>query len=92
MVVDYYHRYHFSEIALPPLSEHLVFINLGGLVNLTQQRNGRVYRSHQSRGDVVVLPAEQPSLWGWDVESDVLHLRFDPRFLTEIAAETGDAT
>jgi len=86
IVVDYHQNHHFNELALPPLDEDIIILNLGQTVELSQRRGGEENQSQIKQGDLILLPAGQASWWSWNVETEVLHLRFNRNFLQGIAA------
>jgi len=73
------------EIVYPPLSEHILVHVLAPAVHMVQHRDGRVMDGILSPGDVLVLPAHEPSVFRWSGQANVVHVRLDPVFVARIA-------
>ncbi|MBF2004066.1 MAG: helix-turn-helix transcriptional regulator [Chlorogloeopsis fritschii C42_A2020_084] len=86
ITIEYYHH-PANELISPPLSQHLITLNCGSPYRLVQQLDGQVYEGQVVKGDIILTPAYHPTQWYWDREVDVLHLCFEPTFVTKVAAE-----
>jgi AraC family transcriptional regulator len=82
-----YHHHRANELVSPPLSQHLITLNFGSPYRLVQQLDGQVYEGQIIKGDIILTPANHPTQWRWDREVDVLHLCFEPTFVTKVATE-----
>ena len=83
-----------EEIAVPPLSNHLVVLHLGPPVDVAQRAGGgRVNRRLVGRGGSAVVPAGLASEWRWrergEGRADSLHLYLAPALIREAAEGAG---
>ena len=81
-----------DESDLLPVEQHFVCINLGAPCTIWQERSGETHLRHQPPGDVLFMPAGQPSRWRWETPAHVLHLLIQPHLVRRIAAESGLAS
>lgn len=78
-----------EEIAVPPLPDHVVLVNVGRPYTMEESLGGRVYRTLGVRGDVAIIPAGTPTEFRsrerepQEVES--FAMRLDPAFVVEAA-------
>jgi len=87
--VDYLANYHHEDLVLPVLNEHVLALNLGQSVRLRQRQDRDRLETPNRPGDLIVLPAGSESAWGWNVPTEVLHLRVDPWYLARLAGGDG---
>lgn len=66
------------------VSEHLVFVSLGG-GRLTRESNGEVVHHELTPGYVAVLPSGHPVRWSWNSNISFSVLSLDPAFVEEVA-------
>ena len=78
-----------DESDLLPVAQHFVCINLGAPCTIWQERSGQAHLRHQTPGDVLFMPAGQPSRWRWETPAHVLHLLIQPHLVRRVAAESG---
>ena len=77
-----------SEIELPAWSAHLLNLHLDQPVQLTQKRDDRVYESTVQKGEILFVPAGQPSYWrcqGSATAEPLLHIHLQPEAIAQIA-------
>ena len=55
-------------------------------------RDGKSHTVPQTFGDIILMPAGQPSYWRWERLASVLHLQIDPELLRTTVLTTGAAT
>jgi AraC family transcriptional regulator len=72
---------------LPPLSAHWLNFPLGEPIHLTQKRDDRLHESIVQKGDLIFVPAGQPSYWRSlsDTQQSILHIHLQPELVTQIA-------
>ena len=78
-----------SEFEVPPLSQHLVVFLLGGAVPLVQERGGQTRRGKLVPGEILVMPAGQPSHWISEGAVNAVHLLLSPDFIARTAEAVG---
>lgn len=83
-----------EEISVPALSNHLVVLHLGPLVEVAQRVNGgRTSQRLVGRDDSAVVPAGVASEWRWgkrwEGRADSLHLYLEPTLIREAAEAVG---
>lgn len=83
-----------EEIAVPPLSNHLVVLHLGPPVDVAQRSGGgRMNRRLVGKGGSAVVPAGLASEWRWEGRgedrADSLHLYLAPALIREAAEDAG---
>lgn len=66
------------------VSEHLVFVSLGG-GRLTRESDGEVVHHELTPGYVAVLPSGHPVRWSWNSNISFSVLSLDPAFLEAVA-------
>jgi AraC family transcriptional regulator len=73
---------------LPALSAHWLNFPLGKPIHLTQKRDDRLHESIVQKGDMIFVPAGQPSYWRSqsDTQQSILHIHLRPELVTQIAA------
>ncbi len=81
-----------AEGDFPPLEQHFVYINLGAPSALWQERGGKALLRQQPPGDVLFMPAGQPSRWRWETPADALKILIPPGLLRRVAGQAGGET
>lgn len=69
------------------VSEHLVFVSLGG-GRLTREYAGEVVHHELTPGYVAVLPSGHPVRWSWNSSISFSVLSLDPAFVEAVAQST----
>ena len=77
---------------LPPLTSHIVCLNLGAPCTLRQERDGQARKRRHPLGDASFMPAGQPSRWHWETPANLLHLFVEPELMQRVALEMGRDT
>jgi AraC family transcriptional regulator len=72
---------------LPALEAHWLNFLLGKPIHLTQKRDDRLHESIVQKGDMIFVPAGQPSYWRSlsDTQQSILHIHLRPELVTQIA-------
>lgn len=78
-----------SEFDVPPLSQHLVIFLLGQTIPLIQERGGQTRRGRLVPGEILVMPAGQPSHWISGGAVNAVHLLLAPDFIARTAEAVG---
>jgi AraC family transcriptional regulator len=76
-------------LALPPLTQHQVVIQLNAGPRLLQEHDGHRSAGGWHRGDILIVRAGQPSQWQMAGAVDNLHIDVDSSFLQRVALEVG---
>jgi len=76
-----------AEFEAPPLSDHLIWVNLAGPTNVKWKVEGQGATGHIVPGQISVLSANKTNDWWWDGRPDVFHIYMNAAFLEEIAAQ-----
>jgi hypothetical protein len=76
-------------LALPPLTQHQVVIQLNAGPRLLQEYDGHRSAGGWHRGDILIVRAGQPSQWQMAGAVDNLHIDVDSSFLQRVALEVG---
>jgi len=83
-----------AKIVVPPLSNHLVVLHLGGPIEVAQGADGGLVREKLvGRGGSAVVPAGSATEWRWRKrdkgEADSLHLYLAPSLIRDAAEDAG---
>jgi AraC family transcriptional regulator len=75
------------EVDLPALEAHWLNFPLGKPTHLTQKRDDRLHESIVQKGDMIFVPAGQPSYWRSlsDTQQSILHIHLRPELVKQIA-------
>jgi AraC family transcriptional regulator len=75
------------EASLPALSAHWLNFPLGESMRLTQKRDDRLHESTFHKGDLIFVPAGQPSYWrsrANNISESILRIYLQPKLVTQI--------
>jgi AraC family transcriptional regulator len=77
------------EASIPALAAHWLNFPLGQSMRLTQKRDDRLHESTFHRGDLIFVPAGQPSYWRSSADNNtpqsILRIYLHPELVTQIA-------
>lgn len=84
-------RYTQKQVAAPAFANHLIVVHLNGIPHFVSERDGQIYETEVTQGDVSILPAGGSSEWQWHKRGrcDSLHLALETTFIRNVAAEMG---
>lgn len=84
-------RYTQKQVAAPAFANHLIVVHLNGIPHFVSERDGQIYETEVTQGDVSILPAGGSSDWQWHKRGrcDSLHLALETTFIRNVAAEIG---
>ncbi|KAM3094284.1 helix-turn-helix domain-containing protein [Phormidesmis sp. 146-35] len=77
----------YCEASLPALSAHWLNFPLGQPMHLTQKRDNRLHESIFHKGDLIFVPAGQPSYWRSrtnNTPQSILRIYLQPELVTKI--------
>lgn len=77
-----------TEVEIPALSNHWLNLPLGNPVRLIQKRDARLHDSIVQAGDIIFVPAGQPSYWHcWEsvTYKSMLHVYLKPELIANVA-------
>jgi hypothetical protein len=78
-----------GELYIPPLTHHVVTVQLQDAPQFIQSRAGRCHEAPVHQGDALIVRAGQPSFW-YREGMHTLHIALDPCFVQRVALETCD--
>lgn len=61
-----------NDVDFPPISMHLITLNLGQACTLFRKKNGQTQQTSMIKGGMTLTPAELPRKWRWPHDVEVL--------------------
>jgi AraC family transcriptional regulator len=79
------------QLEMPPVGAHFIVAHLLNPADMQARWNGRWIRQRTTPGTIMIMSAEQDSVWDWNGEIDEMQIFLDPRVLKGAAEELQDS-
>lgn len=79
-----------AQLEMPPVGAHFIVAHLLTPADMQARWNGRWIRQRTTPGTIMIMSADQDSVWDWDGAIDEMQIFIDPRVIKGAAAELQD--